>query len=161
VERVLESPNTNLSTFEDTHHLVEHKFVRLVGHINQRVPPLARDLVEATAWEPFWDVAEEGEEVDCEETGGEEDVELIRRLVGDADQFVVLGLGPVTVGYPKDDDAHRPKEYQNQSINTAQSASREIRRTCGPGRQSPWARPTSGGASARIPPLGSPGTYRR
>ena len=134
-------------TFEDTHHLVKHEFVRLVGHINQRVPPLARDLVEAAAWEPFWEVAEEGEEVDCEETGGEEDVELIRRLVGDADQLIVLGLGPVTVGYPKDDDAHRPKEYDQNSINQHRTVSIKGDKThLRTGPTSPWARPTSGGA---------------
>ena len=74
------------------------------------MPPLARDLVETTAWEPFRDEAERREEVDGEETGGEKDVELVRRLVSDADQVVVLMFGPVTVGYPKDDDAHRPRK---------------------------------------------------
>ena len=93
-----------------THHLVEHKLVRLIGHIDQRFPPLACDLMETTAWEPFRDVAEPWEEVDGEETGGEKDVELVRRLVSDADQLVVFMFGSVTVGYPKDDDAHRPRK---------------------------------------------------
>jgi hypothetical protein len=65
--------------------------------------------VEATTWEPFGDVTEEGKEVDGEETGREEDVELVGRLVGDADQFVVLIFGPVSVGYPEDNDTDRPK----------------------------------------------------
>ena len=47
--------------------------------------------------------------------GVEKDVELVRRLVGYANQLVVLSFGSVTVGYPKDDDAHRPKEcHRNQ-----------------------------------------------
>jgi hypothetical protein len=40
----------------------------MVTHFSLGASPLARDLVEATTWEPFWNVAEEGEEVDCEET---------------------------------------------------------------------------------------------
>ena len=75
--------------------------------------------MEATTWEPFGDVTKEGKEVDGEETGGEEDVKLVCRLVGNANQFVVLVFGPVSVGDTEDNDADRPKSHQsaNQSIN--------------------------------------------
>jgi hypothetical protein len=66
--------------------------------------------VEATTWEPFGDVTEERKEVDGEETGGEEDVELVCRLVGDANQFVVLIFRSVSVGNTEDNDADRPKK---------------------------------------------------
>ena len=72
------------------------------------MPPLARDLVEATTWEPLGDVTEEGKEVDREETGREEDVELVGCLVGNANQWVVLCLGSVSMRYPEDKDANRP-----------------------------------------------------
>ena len=42
--------------------------------------------MEATTWEPFGDVTEEGKEVDCEETGREEDVKLVGCFVGNANQ---------------------------------------------------------------------------
>ena len=64
--------------------------------------------METTTWEPFGDVTEDGKEVDGEETGGEEGVELVGRLVGDANQLVVLIFGPVSVRYPEDNDADRP-----------------------------------------------------
>jgi hypothetical protein len=41
------------------------------------LPLLARDLVEATTWEPFGDVTEEGKEVNGKETRREEDVKLV------------------------------------------------------------------------------------
>jgi hypothetical protein len=116
VIRITKTYKKRVKPCEATHHLVEHKLVRLVGHFDQRVPPLARDLVETTAWEPFRDEAERWEEVDGEETGGEKDVELVRRLVSDADQVVVLSFGPVAVGYTKDDDAHRPAIKKSISI---------------------------------------------
>jgi hypothetical protein len=73
------------------------------------VPPLASDFVEATTWEPFGDVPEEREEVDSEETRGKQDVELICRLIGNADQVVVLRFGPISVGYPENNDTDCPK----------------------------------------------------
>ena len=80
---------------------------------------------------------------------------MICTFVSDAYPFVVLGLGPIAVGYPKDDNAHCTKEYNKKSINTAQSASREIRRTWDQARaDSLWARPTSSIASTWAPPLG-------
>ena len=40
---------------------------------------------------------EDRKEVNSEETGGEEDIELIGRLVGNANQFVVLIFRSVSV----------------------------------------------------------------
>jgi hypothetical protein len=53
--------------------------------------------VEATTWEPFGDVTEDRKEVDGEETGREEDVKLVGRLVRDANQFVILIFRSVSV----------------------------------------------------------------
>jgi hypothetical protein len=64
--------------------------------------------VEATTWEPFGDVTEEGKEVDEEETGREEDVELVGCVVGNANQWVVLVFRSVSVRYPEDNDTDRP-----------------------------------------------------
>lgn len=65
--------------------------------------------MEATTWEPFGDVTEEGKEVDSKETGGEEDVELVGCFVGNANQCIVLAFRSVSVRYPEDNDADRPK----------------------------------------------------
>ena len=73
--------------------------------------------MKATTWEPFGDVTEEGEEVDGEETRREEDVKLVSCLVGNANQRVVLAFRPVSVRYPKDNNANRPRTPSiNQSV---------------------------------------------
>ena len=39
--------------------MVKYKLVCLVCHVEERMPPLARNLMETATWEPFGNVAEE------------------------------------------------------------------------------------------------------